>query len=110
MLLATVKSAIEVLDRVLQVLALAAQPFFEDADVSRPESAGREELASGRQRNGEIQRRKRVQRDKAHKDEDQHCARALSSAIEGDVDDRLGRALRRLRQRGVEELVTGAEG
>ena len=47
-----------VLDRVLQVLALAAQPFFEDADVSRPESAGHEELASGRQRNGEIHRRK----------------------------------------------------
>ena len=80
--LTTVKSAIEVLDRLLEVLALAPEPSFEGADVSRPESARDEELAGGRDRHGEIHRRKGMRRGEAHQQEDQQRARALSSAID----------------------------
>ena len=54
-----------VLDRLLEMFTLATQPSFEDADVSRAESTGDEELATGGEHDGEIDRRERVRRHEA---------------------------------------------
>ncbi len=97
MLPATVKSDIEVLDCLCEVLALAPQPSFQRAHVTRSEAARDEEFASRHNCCGEIHRRIRMQRREAYQQQDQHCPGALSSAITRDVDEGLGRAFGRLR-------------
>ena len=94
---------------VVEVFTLALQSSLERVHVAGFEPAGNEKLHPRREHAGHVHGSQRVPRNESGHHQDDRCARTLSDGVRDHVDDRLGRALRRRRQRGVEQLVSGAE-